>query len=101
MRSLLFVPADGGNKLDKAMASGADAVIVDLGAGIDRTVRFMSAAADCSIVVTNDEPTALTDAYALIKLSHAAGHAENIRIVVNMTGSEKEGEATYAPLLKA
>jgi citrate lyase subunit beta / citryl-CoA lyase len=30
MRSLLFVPADGGSKLDKAMASGADAVIVDL-----------------------------------------------------------------------
>lgn len=30
MRSLLFVPADGGAKLDKAMASGADAVIVDL-----------------------------------------------------------------------
>jgi citrate lyase subunit beta/citryl-CoA lyase len=30
MRSLLFVPADSGNKLDKAMASGADAVIVDL-----------------------------------------------------------------------
>jgi citrate lyase subunit beta / citryl-CoA lyase len=30
MRSLLFVPADGGPKLDKAMASGADAVILDL-----------------------------------------------------------------------
>jgi citrate lyase subunit beta/citryl-CoA lyase len=30
MRSLLFVPADGGSKLDKAMASGADAVILDL-----------------------------------------------------------------------
>ena len=30
MRSLLFVPADAGAKLDKAMASGADAVIVDL-----------------------------------------------------------------------
>jgi citrate lyase subunit beta / citryl-CoA lyase len=30
MRSLLFVPADGGSKLDKAIASGADAVIVDL-----------------------------------------------------------------------
>jgi citrate lyase subunit beta/citryl-CoA lyase len=30
MRSLLFVPADGGSKLDKAMASGADGVIVDL-----------------------------------------------------------------------
>jgi len=30
MRSLLFVPADGGAKLDKAFASGADAVILDL-----------------------------------------------------------------------
>jgi citrate lyase subunit beta/citryl-CoA lyase len=30
MRSLLFVPADSGKKLDKAMASGADAIIVDL-----------------------------------------------------------------------
>jgi len=30
MRSLMFVPADGGSKLDKAMASGADGVIVDL-----------------------------------------------------------------------
>jgi citrate lyase subunit beta/citryl-CoA lyase len=30
MRSLLFVPADDGKKLDKAMASGADALIIDL-----------------------------------------------------------------------
>ena len=30
MRSFLFVPADGGPKLDKALASGADAVIIDL-----------------------------------------------------------------------
>jgi citrate lyase subunit beta / citryl-CoA lyase len=30
MRSLLFVPADGGKKLDKALGSGADAIIVDL-----------------------------------------------------------------------
>jgi citrate lyase subunit beta / citryl-CoA lyase len=30
MRSLLFVPADGGKKLQKALGCGADAVIVDL-----------------------------------------------------------------------
>lgn len=30
MRSLLFVPADGGSKLNKAFASGADGVIIDL-----------------------------------------------------------------------
>ena len=37
MRSLLFVPADGGPKLDKALASGADAVIVDLEDSIVRS----------------------------------------------------------------
>jgi citrate lyase subunit beta/citryl-CoA lyase len=30
MRCLLFVPADGGSKLDKAFGSGADAIIIDL-----------------------------------------------------------------------
>jgi len=30
MRSFLFVPADGGSKLDKALSSGAGAVIIDL-----------------------------------------------------------------------
>lgn len=46
MRSLLFVPADGGSKLDKAMASGADAVIVDLEDSIapERKVQARAAA---------------------------------------------------------
>lgn len=78
-----------------------DAVIVDLGAGIDRTVRFITAATDTTIVVTTDEPTALTDAYALIKLSHAAGHADNVKIVINMSADKKEGETTYGTILKA
>lgn len=78
-----------------------DAVIIDLGAGIDRTVRFITAATDTTIVVTTDEPTALTDAYALIKLSHAAGHGDNIKVVINMSADIKEGEGTYNTLLKA
>ena len=78
-----------------------DAVIIDLGAGIDRTVRFITAATDTTIVVTTDEPTALTDAYALIKLSHAAGHGDNIKVVINMSADLKEGDSTYNTLLKA
>lgn len=78
-----------------------DAIIIDLGAGIDKTVRFMAAAADLALVVSTDEPTSLTDAYAFIKLSHAAGHGDNLHVVVNMTGSEKEAEATYGTLAKA
>ncbi len=48
MRSLLFVPADGGAKLDKAMASGADAVIVDLEDSIapERKAQARGAALD-------------------------------------------------------
>lgn len=78
-----------------------DVVIIDLGAGIDRTVRFVAAGADSNIVVTNDEPTSLTDAYAFIKLSHATGHSDNIKVVINVASSEKEGETTYHTLLKA
>ena len=48
MRSFLFVPADGGPKLDKAMASGADAVILDLEDSIapERKVQARKAALD-------------------------------------------------------
>src|SRR5438132_1758179 len=47
MRSLLFVPADGGKKLDKALGCGADAVIVDLEDSIapDRKVQARASAA--------------------------------------------------------
>ena len=47
MRSLLFVPADGGSKLDKALASGADAVIIDLEDSIapDRKAQARASAA--------------------------------------------------------
>lgn len=78
-----------------------DVIIIDLGAGIDKTVRFMAAAADASFVVSTNEPTSLTDAYAFIKLSHAAGHSDNIHVVVNVSDSHKEGETTYGTLLKA
>lgn len=78
-----------------------DAIIIDLGAGIDRTVRYMSACADATLVISTDEPTSLTDAYAFIKLSHAAGHADNIRLVINQTASEKDGMGTYTTLSRA
>jgi citrate lyase subunit beta / citryl-CoA lyase len=47
MRSFLFVPADGGSKLEKAFASGADAVIIDLEDSIaaDRKVAARESAA--------------------------------------------------------
>lgn len=78
-----------------------DYVIIDLGAGVDRTVRMMSASATRSLLVTTDEPTSLTDAYAFIKLGNAAGMSKHVSVVVNMAGSQSEGQKTYNTLLKA
>jgi citrate lyase subunit beta/citryl-CoA lyase len=48
MRSLLFVPADSARKLDKAMSSGADALIVDLedSIALDGKARARASASD-------------------------------------------------------
>ncbi len=83
------------------VAERYDVVIIDLGAGVDRTVRMMSASATRTLLVTTDEPTSLTDAYAFIKLGNAAGMSKNVGIVVNQAPSNVEGEKTYKTLLKA
>lgn len=83
------------------VASEYDVVICDLGAGVDRTVRMLSATAVSTLLISTDEPTSLTDAYAFIKLGNAAGMSKNINIVVNMATNITEGEKTYKTLLKA
>ena len=83
------------------VAQEYDVVILDLGAGVDRTVRMLSASAVRTLLVTTDEPTSLTDAYAFIKLGSAAGMSKNVGIIVNQASSSAEGEKTYKTLLKA
>jgi flagellar biosynthesis protein FlhG len=83
------------------LATEYDVVVIDLGAGVDRTVRMMSASAVRSLLVTTDEQTSLTDAYAYIKLGSAAGMSKRVSIVVNQASSSSEGEKTYRTLLKA
>ena len=84
-----------------AMAAGYDHVILDLGAGIERTVRELARLAGSCIVVATDEPTALTDAYAFIKVTRLDRAEVDVRIVVNMAGSARDGEKTYGALLRA
>jgi flagellar biosynthesis protein FlhG len=82
---------------------GADVLLIDCGAGIGRTVLSFLAAADRCLVVTTPEPTAITDAYALIKVAVGSGAATNQRlpmidaarlgIVVNMADDAREAMA--------
>ncbi len=85
----------------RLLAQNYDAVLIDLGAGVDKTVRFLASAAGTMIVVSTEDPTSMTDAYALIKLSHAAGHADTAHIVVNMAETERSGQRTYQTLQNA
>jgi flagellar biosynthesis protein FlhG len=84
----------------QSFARNYDWVVLDLGAGIERTVRLMAANSRACLVVTTDEPTAITDAYTYIKITALERLPEGIRIVVNMASSIEEGERTYATLLR-
>lgn len=83
------------------LAASYDQVILDLGAGVERTVRQLSHGAATCLVLATDEPTSLTDAYAFIKMIHAERPGRDIRIIINVANSTKEGERTYHTLLKA
>lgn len=83
------------------MSAAYDHVIVDMGAGVERTIRYLMQNIGTCLVVATDEPTSLTDAYAFIKINHVERPATEIQIVINMANTNKEGERTYNTLLKA
>ncbi|NQW00055.1 MAG: MinD/ParA family protein [Rhodospirillales bacterium] len=83
------------------LSANYDTVLLDLGAGIERTVRQLAHNAKTCIVLLTDEPTSLTDAYAFIKIMHADRPDIDIKIVTNIVNSTREGERTYNTLLKA
>lgn len=86
-----------------AAAAGYDHVVLDLGAGIDRPTRRLARFAGLLLVVATEEPTSLTDAYAVLKLHHAdvAVGPSEARIVVNQASTMAAGERTYATLARA
>ena len=84
-----------------SLSTSYDAVIIDLGAGVERPVRQMAGAASFTYIVVTDEPTSLTDAYAFIKLARAATPNADMRVVVNMASTVSEGQKTYETIRKA
>jgi flagellar biosynthesis protein FlhG len=75
-----------------------DYIIFDTGAGLSKeTLKFILAAEE-TIVVTTPEPTAITDAYAIIKMVTNLNHQVPFRLVVNRIADEKEGRDTAAKI---
>ncbi len=72
----------------------ADIIIIDTGAGIANNVLQFVAAADEVYVVTTPEPTAITDAYGIIKIvtTEIVDRPVNLKLLVNRVHSADEGK---------
>ena len=70
-------------------------ILVDTGAGLSDSVLHLNSLADELIVVTTPEPHAMTDAYALIKVMVEERARKSPWLLVNMVGSQGEGEKVY------
>ena len=73
--------------------AGFDVVLLDLGAGLEPPVRRMAAFADTLLVVATEEPTSLTDAYAVLKLHAADRPGGDARVIVNQATQPRRRRA--------
>ncbi len=75
-----------------------DICLIDTGAGIGRQVMSFVDAAQEAVVITTPEPTAVTDAYGLVKMLSLHNQEAAVRVVVNMVENQAEGRAVYERL---
>lgn len=72
-----------------------DVIVVDTAAGVaDNVLAFIAAAPEALLVIT-PEPTALTDAYALVKLLQRRHYRGRMQVVVNQATSARQAQHTY------
>jgi flagellar biosynthesis protein FlhG len=79
-----------------------DLLLIDTGAGIGSTVQDLVSLADRAFLVTTHEPTALSDAYGLLKAVRRgpAPGGPRIEVVVNMAQSHVQARETHTRLLR-
>ncbi len=81
-----------------AMHSHFDYVLIDTEAGISDNVIYFNTAAQSIIVVTTPEPTAITDAYAVMKLLSVQHHEKHFNLIVNQIDNEDDALDVYRKL---
>ncbi|MBV1898912.1 MAG: MinD/ParA family protein [Cycloclasticus sp.] len=77
-----------------------DLLLVDTAAGIHGGVINFARACQEVLIVVCDEPTSLTDAYALIKLLNRDHGLSRFHIITNMVESLQHGKMLYQKLCK-
>ncbi len=76
----------------------ADYLIIDTGAGLAKSVQSFSLAADEVLIVTTTEPTAITDAYGLIKTIKQQRYSGKIQVVVNRANTAADAYVVFFKL---
>ena len=76
----------------------SEILLIDTGAGISRQVLDFVLAAHEVIVVTTPEPTAITDAYGMIKALNTQNPGATVHLLVNQADSEQEARTVAAKL---
>lgn len=81
-----------------SLSEQVDYLIVDTAAGIaDNVISFTLASQEVLMVVC-DEPTSITDAYALIKVLSQEHNIYNFKVLANMVRSPQEGRHLFSKL---
>jgi flagellar biosynthesis protein FlhG len=89
-----------GEVLNK-VAAPFDHVLIDTAAGLGPSVLWFNCRSDHSLVVVTPDPTALTDAYALIKVLAQQYQRRHFLVVLNNIQGEREAHQTFATLAQA
>ncbi|MGQ9852626.1 MAG: MinD/ParA family protein [Candidatus Oleimicrobiaceae bacterium] len=72
-----------------------DFLILDTAAGLTYDLVDLLTCADEVIIISTPEPTAINDAYALVKVLHRAHPAICLRLLLNMVESPEEAEEVW------
>jgi len=82
--------------------SDVDIIIIDTSAGVSKNVLSFVAAADEVVIVTTSEPTAITDAYGIIKViaTEVENMNLNLKMIVNRVDSAAEGKKIADHMIK-
>lgn len=85
----------------EAYDDAVDYLLIDTSSGISSNVAFFCMAAQEIIIVTSAEPTAMTDAYALMKVLFTKYQEKKFKVLLNNVKDEKEATDVFDRLSRA
>ena len=83
-----------------ALSLSYDRAILDLAAGADRATIRLALTADDVVIVLNDEPTSLTDAYAFVKTLRLHDDGASPLVVINNAPDMKAAHEAFGAFRK-